>query len=229
MVNNQTYFDDLGGNFERFMDDYDVCRRCHLIFNDLLKDTTFGDKKVLEVGCGTGRISNEIVERKTNLTVLDIGKNLVKQVSEKYGCEGIVGDACDLPFKDHFFDIVISSECIEHTSNPMRAVSEMCRVCKPGGTVCITSPNKLWYPVLWLSVILKIRKFRGVENWLFPAQASSVMKHSKMNNICLSGCHLWPFQLKIIRPISAWLDKRLGKYLFPFMINYGIRGTKDTS
>ena len=211
------------------MDNYDVSRRCHLIFNDLSKDITLEDKKVLEVGCGTGRISNEIVDRKANLTVLDIGKNLVRQVSEKYGCDGTVGDACDLPFEDHSFDIVISSECIEHTPNPMKAVSEMCRVCKPGGTVCITSPNKLWYPVLWLSVKLKIRKFRGIENWLFPSQASAIMKKSNMESIQFSGCHLWPFQLKITRPVLAWLDKALGRYLFPFMINYGIRGTKEAS
>lgn len=194
MTNSKSlYFDSLGNDFERFMDDYDVFRRCCLIFKDLLKDISLEGKKVLEVGCGTGRISGEIVFRKANLTVLDIDENLVRQVAGKYDCDGIVGDACCLPFEDHSFDIVISSECIEHTPYPMRAIREMCRVCRPGGTVCVTSPSKLWYPILWASVKLKIRKFRGIENWLFPKQASFTMKQLNMNDIYLSGCHLWPF------------------------------------
>ncbi len=211
------------------MDDYDVSRRCYLIFNQLLKDEDLGGKKVLEVGSGTGRVSQEIFSRKADLTILDIGENLVRQVREKLNCEGVVGDACCLPFDDNSFEVVISSECIEHTLTPQKAIREMCRVCKPGGLVCVTSPNKLWYPILWLSVKLNIRKFRGIENWLFPNQASGIMKQSKMNNICLSGCHLWPFQLKFTRSILKWFDKTLGRCLFPLMINYGIRGMKEAS
>ncbi|MBN2102590.1 class I SAM-dependent methyltransferase [bacterium] len=222
----ERYFDELGDDFERFMDNYDVQRRCCLIFMDLLKDVDLKNKKVLEIGCGTGRISSEIVSRQAILTVVDIGENLVQYVSNKYHCEGIAADACKLPIEDNSFDIVISSECIEHTTNPVKAIHEMCRACKPGGIVCITSPNKLWYPILWLSIKLNIRKFKGIENWLFPRQASSAMKQSRMEGIQLSGCHLWPFQLKFTRPILQWCDNSLGRRLFPFMINYGIRGTK---
>ena len=143
MEKQQTYFDRLGDNFERLMDDYDVSRRCYLIFNQLLKDEDFEGKKVLEVGSGTGRISQEIFSRKADLTILDIGENLVRQVKEKLNCKGVVGDACCLPFDDNSFEVVISSECIEHTLTPQKAIEEMCRVCRPGGTVCVTSPNKL--------------------------------------------------------------------------------------
>jgi ubiquinone/menaquinone biosynthesis C-methylase UbiE len=229
MENQQTYFDHLGDDFEKLMDDYDVSRRCYLIFNQLLKDEDIEGKKVLEVGSGTGRISQEIVSRKADLTILDIGENLVRQVREKLSCKGAAGDACCLPFDSNSFEVVISSECIEHTLMPQKAIKEMCRVCRPGGIVCITSPNKLWYPVLWLSIKLNIRKFRGIENWLFSGQASSTMKQSKMSDIQLSGCHLWPFQLKFSRTVLRWFDKTMGRFLFPFMINYGIRGTKGPS
>lgn len=227
MENNRgLYFNELGDNFEKFMDDYDVRQRCGLIFDELMKDVSFENKKVLEVGCGTGRISGEIASRKAVFMILDIGENLVRQVTEKYGCEGTVGDACNLPFDDGSFDMVISSECTEHTPNPVRAISEMCRVCRPGGIVCITSPNKLWYPVLWISEKLKLRKFSGVENWLFPYQARSTMKQSGISDTRLSGCHLWPFQLKFTRPVLKWFDRKTGGCLYPFMINYGIRGVK---
>lgn len=227
MKNRQTYFEELGDDFERYMDDYDVSRRCYLIFNQLLTGVDFEGKKVLEVGSGTGRISQEIVARKADLTIVDIGEGLVRQVSQKLGCKGTVGDACNLPFADNSFEIVISSECIEHTLSPLKAVQEMCRVCKPKGIVCITSPNKLWYPVLWLSIKLNIRNFRGIENWLFPNQAGHAMRQSKMGNMQCCGCHLWPFQLKLTRPVLTWFDKKYGRHLFLLMLNYGIRGTKE--
>lgn len=209
------------------MDDYDVSQRCRLIFDQLLPKPDWQGKTVLEVGCGTGRISKELVARQTDLTVLDIGENLVEQVSATLKCKGMTGDACSLPFPDNSFDRVISSECIEHTLNPNAAIRQMCRVCRPGGVVCLTSPNKLWYPVLWLSVRTGIRKFRGIENWLFPFQAAAVMKQCGLSQIRISGCHLWPFQLTFTRPMLKWIDKSLARCLYPLMINYGLSGVKD--
>lgn len=220
------YFDRLGDDFERFMDDYDVTQRCTLIFSDLLKDISLDGKEVLEVGCGTGCISRQILSQKAELTALDIGENLVQRVSRELGCKGVVGDACRLPFETSSFDRVISSECIEHTPDPRRAIQEMCRVCRPGGTVCLTSPNKLWYPVLWFSLKMGIRKFKGIENWLFPRQARFIMEGAGLIDIRLSGCHLWPFQLKGTRPVLRHIDMSLGHRLYEIMINYGIRGTK---
>ncbi len=222
----QYYFDSLGDDFEKFMDEYDVIRRQHLIFHDLLKDVCFENKEILEVGCGTGKITQMIVQRKAHVTALDISERLAQTVARKYNCQGVPGDACVLPFEDTSFDLVISSECIEHTLSPANAIAEMCRVCRPGGIVCLTTPNKLWYPVLWLSIKMGVRHFRGIENWLFPGQAGSVMKTSGLNDIIYSGCHLWPFQVRFTRPVLKWIDNTLGRRLYPAMINYGVRGTK---
>lgn len=223
---NDLYFEHLGDDFERFMDDYDVIRRIELIFSNLLPGVSLEGKKVLEVGCGTGRISRQILARGADLTVLDIGETLVQKVSQELGCTGVAGDACRLPFGSCSFDAVISSECIEHTPDPKQAISEMGRVCRRNGTVCLTSPNKLWYPVLLLSELTRIRKFRGTENWLFPSQARSVMEASGLNEIMLSGCHLWPFQLKFTQTALSLIDRKCGRRLYPFMINYGICGVK---
>lgn len=224
-LKNLHYFDKLGNDFDAFMSDYDVERRIALIFDELLRDVNLENRQILEVGCGTGRFSKQIVQRKGILTAMDIGPNLVSDVSTRLHCNGVVGDACNLPFDDESFDIIISSECIEHTPAPLIAVQEMCRVCKKGGTVCLTTPNKLWYPVLLLSQILKIRKFEGNENWTFPHQICNSMRHSGMVDIHKSGCHLWPFQLKITRFLLNRID-RAGRILYPCMINYGISAKK---
>lgn len=224
-ANTVDYFDGLGEKFEAYMSDYDVKQRQLLVFSHLLKNLTLEQARVLEVGCGTGKFSEQIAKLGGKLTVLDIGPNLVDKVARMLSCTGVVGDACNLPFADQSFDAVISSECIEHTLHPQQAIREMCRVCRPGGRVCLTSPNKLWYPILLIAKKLGLRKFSGIENWISPRKAAAVMLEEGMTNIVLSGCHLWPFQLKFTRPLLRRFDA-IGKRLYPFMINFGIVGQK---
>jgi ubiquinone/menaquinone biosynthesis C-methylase UbiE len=220
-----TYYDELGDTFEAYMSDYDVERRLDLIFSALLRGTRLDGQRVLEVGSGTGRISHVIVKRGGELTALDIGPRLVASVAGELRCDGIVGDALRLPFRDESFDCVLSSECVEHTPDPSQAIREMCRVCRPGGVVCLTTPNRVWYPMLVVAQKLRLRKFAGIENWLYPHQAAAVMRQQGMTAITLSGCHLWPFQIKPTRPLLRRLD-RWGSWLYPVMINFGLLARK---
>lgn len=226
-INAITYFEGLGEKFDAYMSDYDVEQRKFLVFSQLLKDQELKGAKVLEVGCGTGRFSEQIVRLGGELTVLDIGPTLVANVASNLSCSGVVGDACNLPFAAQSFDVVVSSECIEHTLNPERAIREMCRVCRAGGLVIMTSPNKLWYPILAMAKKLRLRKFSGIENWVFPGKAAAIMLEEGMADVVMGGCHLWPFQLKFTRFLLRRFDT-LGRWLYPIMVNFGIRGRKHT-
>lgn len=50
-----------------------------------------------------------------------------------------------LPYEDDRFDLVISRYVFEHLPNPEWAASELARVTKPGGWVCVITPNKWGY------------------------------------------------------------------------------------
>lgn len=52
----------------------------------------------------------------------------------------VVGDIHRLPLADNSFDCVICTGTLEHVANPWQAVSELCRVLKPGGLVHIDVP-----------------------------------------------------------------------------------------
>jgi SAM-dependent methyltransferase len=43
---------------------------------------------------------------------------------------------------DHSYDVVFSSHCLEHTANPLRALKEWKRICKPEGYLCLVLPHR---------------------------------------------------------------------------------------
>jgi SAM-dependent methyltransferase len=53
----------------------------------------------------------------------------------------IVSKANDIPFKDSYFDVVLSSSCFEHDDFFWETFLEMCRVLKPGGFMYIQAPS----------------------------------------------------------------------------------------
>lgn len=219
----ELYFEEIGEQFDQWMSMYDVGQRIKLIMKSLPENSK--GKSCLEIGCGSGKISEAIVPVVKNLMIVDISKKLAKDVGERFQVEWGEEDACNLSIADNSFDIVISSECIEHTPNPRQALSEMARVLKPNGTLIVTSPNKIWYPVLWLSMLLKIRRFDGNENWLFPWSVARFLKKHNVEVIRCGGCHLFPWQVPFAKRVLPVFD-RYDKVLYPFMINYGICGQK---
>ena len=56
---------------------------------------------------------------------------------------GATGES--LPFEGNHFDIVYSSNALEHTADPMQVLREAVRVVKPGGIVQLVCPNYLSY------------------------------------------------------------------------------------
>jgi 2-polyprenyl-6-hydroxyphenyl methylase/3-demethylubiquinone-9 3-methyltransferase len=180
----------------------------------------------LEIGCGTGAISGAIAPLVGHLTVSDTSEKLAKEVGERLVVDWSRQDVFNLNVPDKTYDLVISSECIEHTPDPRRALAEMSRVLKKGGILIVTSPNKLWYPALWIATALSARKYSGNEVWLFPWEAARALRKNGMGGIRLKGCHLFPWQVPLAKGILPYLD-RFGGVLYPFMINYGICATKS--
>ena len=52
----------------------------------------------------------------------------------------IVSDICSMPVDDASFDAVLCSEVLEHLTDPLKALHELTRVLRPGGTLILTAP-----------------------------------------------------------------------------------------
>ena len=90
----------------------------------------------LDSGCG----SSVIVQSLTNAVALDY--NFAKtRYLHRLKIPAVRGSAFALPFKDHTFDCVISSQVIEHIPREPVLFDEMWRVLRPGGMLIIGTPD----------------------------------------------------------------------------------------
>jgi SAM-dependent methyltransferase len=95
---------------------------------------------VLDVGCGTGNLSFCLAEnlRIARVTGLDLSPAYVEHAKRKNKNTRVdfqVGNACALPFADTSFDHALSMLVLQFIPQPERAIWEMRRVTRPGGTV----------------------------------------------------------------------------------------------
>ncbi len=115
-----------------------------------------GDR-VLDVGAGFGRHVYECARRGAHVVALDYAADEVAQTrgtldamveADEIPEDNVIGvlrgDATSLPFSDGTFDVVITSEVLEHIQDDVRAIAEMVRVLKPGGRFAATVPA--WFP-----------------------------------------------------------------------------------
>ena len=95
-------------------------------------------KRVLDVGCGDGRLSKEVSKEGERYVVgLDLSTAALARVSLPKCC----GSAAELPFADSSFDLVMATEIVEHVPEALygRVLGELARVSSK--YILITVPN----------------------------------------------------------------------------------------
>jgi ubiquinone/menaquinone biosynthesis C-methylase UbiE len=103
-------------------------------------------EKMLDVGIGTGFFALEFLKRGADVTGIDVSPKMLA-VAQKKGFRNIsTGDAAEVTFPDEMFDLVVSITALEFIKEPLRAVSEMIRVCRKGGRVVVGTlgADSLW-------------------------------------------------------------------------------------
>jgi ubiquinone/menaquinone biosynthesis C-methylase UbiE len=101
---------------------------------------------ILDVGCGTGVFTCDILARGTHAIGLDISSPMLRQSAQKakgYSFQAVAGDMISLPFGRECFDRVFSMTALEFVEDGQAAVRELLRVAKKGGTVVVTTLNSL--------------------------------------------------------------------------------------
>lgn len=218
--------DRMGEAFAQNLSEYDTLRRVEVLVDGFLGDVDLAGMTVLDVGCGLGFFSNRLSDRGARVTACDIGPQMVEITGRRCGCEAVVGDALHLSdiFGDARFDVVVSSECIEHTPDPSGAVKQMIAVLKPGGILSLSTPNVCWAPLVKLATALKVREFDGLENFCSWRGLRETLMSNGVAIVAEKGIHLFPFQIPF-HSLSRWCDDHC-QWLKGVMINICIAGRK---
>ena len=219
------FYDSVADRFDQIANPYDLRRRLEVVFDELLEGQDLHGRRVLDVGSGTGWFSQLAVQRGAQVISLDIGRRLLERTRARCSSRPVAADACRLPFASSTFDTVVSSECIEHTLEPLTAVREMTRVLVAGGTLVLTTPNPLWRWAATLANKLKLRPYEGYEHWVSARQVRRELLSGGLRVDVVTGFHLVPPLIRATWPILRFIDRH-GQLASAAMLNFAVKATK---
>ena len=94
------------------------------------------EDEVLECACGTGLLTGAIAARCRALTATDFSEKMLAQAERKYAnCRNVrfaQADITKLDYPDGRFDAVVAANVIHLLDEPLQALRELDRVCRPG-------------------------------------------------------------------------------------------------
>lgn len=151
------------------------------------------DGKVLEIGSGTG-LNFPFYQKAEQVIAIEPAplmrnQSLTRAQKASVPIEVILAGAEELPFPDNSFDTVVGTLVLCTIPNPVRALREIRRVCKPEGQVLFFEHVKLDHPFLG-----------RLQDWLTPL----------WKRLC-DGCHLNRNTLELIRQ-GGFEVKRMDKH-----------------
>ena len=135
----------IGRAFHRQAGEYDqhaiiqkhVVSRLDSLIESYLKTAPAG---LLDIGCGTGNLLAALQERfpHCRLHGLDLAFNMALASSRRVGGDAVIvnADAELLPFRDSYFDLVVSASTLQWVENLDKCLQESLRVLAPGGLFC---------------------------------------------------------------------------------------------
>ncbi|MBT2508938.1 class I SAM-dependent methyltransferase [Streptomyces sp. ISL-98] len=134
---------------------------------------------VLDVGCGPGTITADLAALVApgRVTAVDAADDVLEQAREVAAERGLnnvefaVADAHALDFPDDSFDVVHAHQVLQHVGDPVQALREMRRVCRPGGIVAARDSDyaaMTWFPEVpgmneWQQLYGRVARANGGE------------------------------------------------------------------
>lgn len=160
---------------------------------------TLAERKVLDVGCGGGILSEAMAQRGAQVTGIDMGEAPLK-VAKLHGLESGVNVhyqqitveqlASEQPAS---FDVVTCMEMMEHVPDPSSIVDACSRLVKPGGYVFFSTlnrnPKSYLMAILGAEHLLKLvpKGTHDFKKFIRPSELANWIRQSGLNTLEMTG------------------------------------------
>ncbi|KYM81178.1 Hexaprenyldihydroxybenzoate methyltransferase, mitochondrial [Atta colombica] len=163
--------------------------------------------KIMEVGCGGGILTEGLARAGAQVTGIDASEQLIKvakdhakmnrDISEKVNyVHSTIEDFVNKESENSTYDAIISSEVLEHVSDPQLFLKECMKIVKPGKSIFLTTINRTL--TSWLSTIIATEYiFRiipcGTHTWnkfITPHEVQCILKNYDCETRSIRGAKL---------------------------------------
>lgn len=150
-----------GRGAEHYRQQAETRYRLEPFIADFAEFENWAGKHVLEIGVGLGADHQQFAKGGALCSGVDLTARAVEHTRERFTALGLVSDirvadAENLPFADGAFDLVYSWGVLHHSPQTSKAVSEVLRVLRPGGTAKVMIYHKYSFVgfMLWVRYAL---------------------------------------------------------------------------
>ena len=154
-------------------------------------------QRVLDLAAGTGTSSEPFADAGVNVVACDFSVGMLKVGKRRRpDIDFIAGDATNLPFADNSFDASTISFGLRNVMDPKKALREMLRVTKPGGTLVVADfshPTFAPFRTVYTEYLMRA----------LPPIAKKVASNPAAYVYLAESIRVWPNQDKL----SAWLTE----------------------
>ena len=139
------FWDNVAGVYDLFVNV--VNRKTHKALRGIVEGLIEPEDAVLECACGTGLLSQVIAKKCRTLTATDFSPKMLEKARKNCLAFNNItyskADIMSLDYPDHSFDKVVAGNVIHLLDEPLKALGELDRVCRPAGKLIIpTYMNK---------------------------------------------------------------------------------------
>jgi 2-polyprenyl-3-methyl-5-hydroxy-6-metoxy-1,4-benzoquinol methylase len=227
-------YDHIADNWGEWINNYDTQRRIDVLVDNFLGHASIEGKHCLDAGCGLGFFTEALLKHKpARLMAIDIAPKLVDRAKQKFPnieTEGVdlTNMKSSMAGRESSFDLILSSDVIEHTQCPKTAIQQMTLYLKKDGLLAISVPNRRWKWLLLLAQFLRVRKnYQGHENWVGPHDLIKWLKDENFEIIRTEGIHTVPWQF-LPKPVLRQIDRWLKNHNYYFALNLAVLAKKMT-
>jgi len=151
---------------------------------EILKEVNWKNKRVLDVGCGTGFFAFHAAKKGAKVLGIDYAEEGINIAKKKYEHRNLKFEKLDVKEIKEKFDIIVSIGVLEHMDEPLEILRLLKSRLNPKGKIIVTTPN--WtnprgYILMTLNLLFNAPITLADLHYLTPAEHIKWAKSLRMN------------------------------------------------